>query len=173
MKKYKVLIGTVVILVLSFLFHSVYDKFPNGFTALFFPVNESIWEHNKMILLSFFVWSIIEKIIFKEKNGSLLVNFFGCLICIILLDATFTPIYLYILKKKENFLIVIILYTISIILGLLLSRKFIKDRDDSFENISLASFVTLFACLAILTYKPLKLPIFYDYSGNFYGIKEK
>ena len=41
LKKVKV-INVVVFFALSFLWHFVYDLLPNFFTAIFFPVNESL-----------------------------------------------------------------------------------------------------------------------------------
>ena len=49
LKKWKI-ISCIGIFLLSVLFHFIYDWFPNFFTSLFSPVNESIWEHNKIIV---------------------------------------------------------------------------------------------------------------------------
>ena len=58
LKKWKV-ISVVGIFLFSALLHFIYDWFPNFFTSLFFPVNESIGEHNKIIVGSFLFWAII------------------------------------------------------------------------------------------------------------------
>lgn len=173
MNKKRIIIGTITILILSFLFHSVYDKYPSSITSLFFPVNESIWEHNKMILLSFFAWSIVEKIVFRTGKSTFLMNLISTLICIIILDVTFTPVYLYLLNTKENLLITLVFYAISIILGLILSEKFIIEYDRRIETYSLFGFIIISIIFMILTYYPPKLAIFYDYSAHYYGIGEK
>ena len=49
LKKWKV-ISCIGIFLLSALLHFIYDWFPSFFTSLFFPVNESIWEHNKITI---------------------------------------------------------------------------------------------------------------------------
>lgn len=67
LKKWKV-ISVVGIFLFSALLHFIYDWFPNFFTSLFFPVNESIGEHNKIIVGSFLFWAIIEKIYYKKKK---------------------------------------------------------------------------------------------------------
>ena len=61
LKKWKV-ISVILIFLFSSLFHFIYDWFPTFFTSLFFPVNESIWEHNKIIVMSFLVLAIFEKL---------------------------------------------------------------------------------------------------------------
>ena len=44
------IIGTFL---LAFPFHFGYDILPNQVSAIFFPVNESIWEHMKMLFTTF------------------------------------------------------------------------------------------------------------------------
>ena len=57
LKKLKV-INIVIVFLLSFLAHNLYKWFPNTFTAIFFPVNESIFEHMKIIATSFLFYGI-------------------------------------------------------------------------------------------------------------------
>ena len=47
--KWKCILVLIVTLVIGSLLHNVYVWFPNGFTALIAPVNESLWEHTKII----------------------------------------------------------------------------------------------------------------------------
>lgn len=48
-EKWKCILVPVATLVIGSLLHNVYVWFPNGFTALLAPVNESLWEHTKII----------------------------------------------------------------------------------------------------------------------------
>ena len=48
-KKWKCILVLVATLIIGSLLHNVYVWFPNGFTALIAPVNESLWEHTKII----------------------------------------------------------------------------------------------------------------------------
>lgn len=48
-EKRKCILVLIVTLVIGSLLHNVYVWFPNGFTALIAPVNESLWEHTKII----------------------------------------------------------------------------------------------------------------------------
>lgn len=172
MNKKRIIIGSIVVLLLSTIFHSVYDKFPSTITALFFPVNESIWEHNKMILLAFFTWSILESIFSKPDRSVFYQNLITLIICIILLDLTFTPFYLYVLNAKDNIIITIIWYAISIVLSFIIGEKFFTiSPSKSIETNSLIAFGLISIIFIILTYNPLKLPIFYDYQNKIYGLK--
>ena len=49
MKKRKCVLVFLTTLVIGSLLHNVYEWFPNGLTALIAPVNESLWEHTKII----------------------------------------------------------------------------------------------------------------------------
>ena len=55
----KILINSLFIFVISSIFHFVYNIFPNNITALFFPVNESIWEHYKLLYTSAILFSYL------------------------------------------------------------------------------------------------------------------
>jgi len=171
MKIWKI-ISSFIILILSSLIHFVYDIFPNNLTALFFNVNESIWEHNKMITLAFFIFMIIEVIKFKKSNKNVIFNnIISCLSCILFVLLIFTPIYFYILKKKESFIITIIIYYIAILFSQFISYKLYEfNYNYKLNYISIILWLILFITNAYLTFKPLKLPIFYDYSKNGYGI---
>ena len=46
--------------ILCFLTHFLYNWFPNALFSIFFPVNESIWEHMKMMTSSILIWSVSE-----------------------------------------------------------------------------------------------------------------
>lgn len=171
MNKKRALLGTVVILALSFLFHSVYEKFPNIVTSFLFPVNESIWEHNKIVFLSFLVWAICENTFSKSGKSIFFLNLASLIICILLLDKSFSIIYFLILKKKHNLMITLIIYAVSILLSFLIGKKFLIEKNRKVENIALVGYLAIFLILSVLTYYPPELPIFYDYTSNFYGIK--
>ncbi len=171
MYKKRIIYGTIIVLILSFIFHSIYDIFPNTLTSIFFPVNESIWEHNKIIVLSFLVLTIFEKVILKEENNILFMNLISSIICILLLDITFTPIYLYVLDTVENFPLVIILYTLSIIIAIILGNKLEILNNQKLIIISFILYIFIFIIFGILTYYPLDFALFYDFSTLHYGIK--
>ena len=60
------IISTIVIFLLCFLFHFIYDWLPNTLTAIFFPVNESIWEHMKLLFSAVCFYGIIDYIILQK-----------------------------------------------------------------------------------------------------------
>ena len=67
MKKIKIFI-VILEFVLSFPIHFIHDKFPCFLTSIFFPVNESIWEHMKIIFTSTIISAIIEYFIYRNRH---------------------------------------------------------------------------------------------------------
>jgi len=171
LKTWKI-ISAIAILAISALIHSVYKLIPNNFTALFFSVNESIWEHNKMIFLAFLIWSIIEFIKFKKKNV-FFNGFISALICSIFVMLIFTPIYLYILNTKDNIFITIFIYFIAIIISQFVSYKIFNKNEENYKAyLSIFLWLLVFIINAFLTFNPINKPIFYDYNKEVYGIPD-
>ena len=168
----KISISTICIMILSVLFHFMYKWFPCTLTSIFFPVNKSIWEHGKMIIMAFIFYILIEKFIFKENTNIIFSNLLACDTCIVLDFVIFTPIFLYIMKTKDNMIVTIGIYLLCIIISLIIKEKiYKKEKDDKKEIIAIICFVFMIIFFAVLSYHPIKLPIFYDYNKNIYGIK--
>ena len=67
LKKIKI-IGIITIFALSFLYHFLYQWFPNPIFSIIFPVNESIWEHMKLLYTGILSWGLIEIILLKKNK---------------------------------------------------------------------------------------------------------
>ncbi len=167
------IISVFAIFSLSFLSHFMYEWVPNVFTSIFFPVNESIWEHNKMVFTTMMIWGLIEYFIISnhgKKNfpTALLVS---TLVTIITNTLIFTPIY-YLMDMKDNIIITMIIYIISIIIGQYVSHRILKSDNifNTLNTVSLISIPLIFTIFGLLTYYPIKTGIFYDYPNNKYGL---
>ena len=68
------IIDTIAIFLLCFLTHNLYKWLPNSLFSIFFPVNESIWEHMKMLFTTILIWGIIDY--FFIKNHKVIVSSF-------------------------------------------------------------------------------------------------
>ena len=75
---------------MSFLTHFIYNIFPNPLFAIFFPVNESIWEHMKLLSTTILLYGIIEYFLLKHYN--IKVNNF--LFSLFIMSVISIPIYL-------------------------------------------------------------------------------
>lgn len=65
LKKLKV-ISFFIVFIISFLCHFMYEWIPNFVTSIFFPVNESIWEHMKIFFTAILISGLIESFIIKK-----------------------------------------------------------------------------------------------------------
>ena len=166
------IISAFLVFLTSSLLHFIYVWFPNTFTSLLFPVNESIWEHNKIIIGSFLIWAIIEKIFFKEKKNSLWAGFVSGIFCALLVMLVFTPVYFLILKTQDNIIVTFIIFFIAIAISEILNYKILqKEYKPKLEKLALIGFGLVIVLNALLTYYPIKIGIFYDYNKLTYGIK--
>ena len=165
------IIGTYL---LTFVTHFLYTIFPNTFTSIFFPVNESIWEHMKMLYTTILLFSIVIYILlFKYKikyNNYIFSSFFQALIAIPIFLVMFLP---YNHFFKENLIIISIFMIITFIIINIIGYKISKLKNNNFLNIiSIILIIIMYIIFAYLTYNPIKKPIFYDKKDHKYGIND-
>lgn len=170
LKKIKI-INVVFLFLLSFLWHFVYDWFPNNIFALFFPVNESIWEHMKIIYFCLFMGSILEFVLCK-KNNIKINNFYieamvKSILGVIFYLIIFVPFYLWL---GESMLISISLMLITYIFMEYIGYKILTGEE---MNINILPVVIIaLGCImfVILTFYPLHNFLFFDEVKFGYGI---
>lgn len=171
LKKIKI-ISTIGIFLLCFLFHFIYTWFSSSITAIFFPVNESIWEHMKLLFSAVIFYGIIDYIIlqkFKIKYNNFFTALFISAITIIPIYLTlFLPIYY---KIGENMIITIGLMLLAIIISQVISYYILKSKKfEMFNIISLILIIISYIIFAYLTYNPIKSELFFDTKEEKYGI---
>jgi len=169
LKKLKI-INVVLEFALSFLWHFTYDLIPNFYIGLFFPVNESIWEHMKIIYGVIIVASLIELVI-ANKNKIKLNNFyietmFKSTFAIIFYLAIFVPIYLLI---GENMFIAIGLMLLTYIIVEYLSIKINNNEELNIKVLPLVIITLIFILFALLTVYPIHNFLFFDSVKYGYG----
>ena len=168
LKKIKI-INVVFLFLLSFLWHFVYDWFPNNIFALFFPVNESIFEHMKMIFTSYMFYLLI-KILFNKKHENNLISSFviASLFNIVIFLIIYIPIYL---LFGEKLVVTLILYFITILISNYLMYKIQNKKINSKINkYSVYIIPLVYIVFTLFTYFPLKNMLFLDPTTNTYGI---
>ncbi len=170
LKKIKI-INIILFFALSFLWHFMYDWFPNFLISIFFPVNESIWEHMKIIFGVIVFGSLISLILmnkFHIKHNNFYVEIItkavlGVLFCLII----FIPLYKWL---DENMFISISLMLITYIFVEIIGYKILKLNE---MNINILPIILIFLCYILfflLTYYPPHNFIFFDEIKLIYGI---
>lgn len=172
MKKIKI-IGVIVIFVFTVLYHFLYELLPNPVFAIFFPVNESIWEHMKLLYSGLLSWGIIEYFILKKKQipykNYISTLFITMITSIIIYLIMYLPLYN---AFGENMIISITLLIIVIIIEQILSYYLLNysKENKTLSKVSILLIVLGYVTLTSLTYNPPRNYIFYDTVENKYGI---
>ena len=166
------IIGFFVIFLLCFPFHFLYDWLPNSLFSIFFPVNESIWEHMKLIYTSFIFYGIFDYLLLKKNkinfNNFLIQLFLMPIIVIFIYLIIFIPIYKMI---GENMIISIGLLAIVILIEQILSYFILQYKEIKYQNIiGIVGIILVYIIFGYLTYKPIENYIFYDTVKGKYGI---
>lgn len=157
---------------LCFLTHFLYSWFPCTLFSIFFPVNESIWEHMKMIFTSFVIVSFIDAILIKRKNidayNLVLSTFVISVLCIVIFLLIYLPIFNLI---GENFIINVAILFITIYFSEIISFFIMEKKEKTILNyLSIVGIILCYTIFGILTYNPPKNDLFLDFKENKYGI---
>lgn len=161
------------IFLLSFICHFVFDLFPNVLFSIFFPVNESIWEHMKILFTATLLYSFIDKIILKKLNVNYnnycLQLFISAFISIPIYLIIYLPIYNFI---GENMFVSIFLLLIVYIIMQYISYKIMQKKETKIPNYIFNILIILtYIIFTYLTYNPPQNYIFYDSENEIYGIE--
>lgn len=169
----KIKIAAIInIFLLSFLSHFIYKIFPNTLITFFFPVNESIFEHMKIIFTSTLIYGIIDytllklnKIPFQNFIFQLtLTSFISIPIFLIL----YLPIHFII---GEYLIITLLILLITYLISQLISYKILTSEPVSnLKIISITFIIIVYIIFIIFTYFPPHNYFFYDSNTKSYGI---
>ena len=146
---------------LCFLIHFLYNWFPNTLFSIFFPVNESIWEHMKMISSSILIWSVLEFFLYKRfkinHNNFVLSTFLESILSIYHFTGSI-------------FILNIIVLFISIYFVNVISYYILSLRPLHLEGLGIIGIILIYIIFGILTYNPPFNDLFFDKLENKYGI---
>lgn len=167
-------LGIVLAFIFCFLIHFLYEKSPCFITSIIAPVNESIWEHMKILFGSILLSGVIQKIIVKIKKlpykNVCISNIIASVTSIPIFLVMFLPVYKAIGKSLP---ITIIIMLIVIIISQLITIPIVmSNKDLRLENISIIFAILIYVIFGLLTYNPPKNDLFIDPLTNTYGIKK-
>ena len=168
-------IETITIFLSMFLFHNIYNWFPNFLTASFFPVNESLFEHLKLMFTTQIIISLIIYLILKLKKIKFSNYLLGLLISTIVTISLFFFIYLPIYNRfGENLFLTMSIYLITLIIGNIIFYLISKRKHEFLLNLISLVIISIIAVILIyFTFNPLKNDFFFDSIEEIYGIKNQ
>jgi len=163
MKNYKyIFLSSIIIFMLTVVVHFAYDLFKFNVMAVFFPTNESIFQHMKMIYTSFIIFYLGLNIIKRRYgyNNILLTSLISVSSTIIFFLVIYLPVRF---RFGEVMIFTFILLFISIMIGQIISYSFLeKENYKGLNIISLMVIILLYIMFSYLTFYPIHSDIFWD-----------
>ncbi len=166
-KKLKIVQIVVIILAIVFgtLLHFTYEwSGENRIVGLFSATNESVWEHLKLVFYPMLILAIVEYFVVKKEANNYIeaksLGIFLAIAFIIVFYYTYTGII-----GKTFFIIDILTFIISIILGEWVSYKLMIRKSESTTLSKILSSAIIFYFLIsfiLFTYNPPNINLFKD-----------
>lgn len=160
-------------LILGTLLHFTYEwSGENLFVGSFSAVNESVWEHLKLVFYPMLIATIVEYFFVKDVANNYVeaktIGIFTAISFIVVAFFTYSGII-----GTSIIVIDILLFIISIILGEYVAYRLMKREDESTvttEVLSILILAFLLMCFVIFTYLPPEVNLFRDVTTGVYGI---
>lgn len=166
------LTGFVFVSAVGSLCHFVFEwSGYNSAAGLFTPINESTWEHLKLLFFPYLIWTVVQYFLMKSEKGIFASKLIGALLgmlAIVMLFYTYTGA----MGKSIEFLNILIFF-IGVLTAFAADYILIKSgRLSSLlcDNISIAVFAVISALFFIFTFAPPLVPLFKDPQNSSYGI---
>ena len=166
-------VGLLVVLAAGNLLHFIYDwTGQSPIAAPLAAVNESTWEHMKLLFVPFFLFTMLQFIVFAEPLRS----FFAAKAASILLGLLAIPVLFYSLGgmfgKTPDWVNIAIFFLADALLYFMSFRLLTRGalRGGAWQ---LAGFLLLWAlafAFVFFTYRPIRLPLWQDPTNGLYGL---
>ena len=163
MKKSSGLLEFLIIGIVGTLWHFIYEWSGNNvLIGIIAPINESVWEHLKLLFFPTVIYSVIEYIILKDRPENYIsasaIGLFAGLFAIVAFFYTYTGILGYNLSVID-----ILSYFIGLFIMLIIKKRILRKNTFCSKNAKYFPlfFVILLAVLfGLWTFNPLSIGIF-------------
>lgn len=166
--------GIPILFLIGSFMHFLYDL--TGGSAIIgaiAAVNESVWEHLKMVLLPVILWWTIYYIATGKKNYIDKNKWFTGALAALLTALITIPLLFYFYTEAfgvKSLIIDILLLFLAVLFGQLIGLHFYNSSKGVNSYISIGIFILLLLVFIIFTFYPPHLPIFKDSVTGGYGI---
>lgn len=168
-KKFSV-ISAIFIIILGTLLHFTYDwSNQNAVVGLFSAVNESTWEHLKLLYFPILITAIMGYIYYGKNTP----NYWCAKTIQVLVSLTFTVITFYTYRGvlgKDIAFVNILIFILAAVLGEIVNYLVIKRGKTCNKNVSIVVLVVLFVMFINYTTNPPKIGLFQDPVSGGYGV---
>ncbi len=167
------LTGFIFVSIIGTLCHFIYKWSGYSIAAAFFcPVNESTWEHLKLLFFPYLIWTVIEYKLLKKDNSELdgillskLIGSVAGMAAIVIFFYTYTGAI-----GKSIDILNILSFFIGVGVSFLIDSLLIRQNKLRFDNSAIAGFTAIAAVFIIFTFAPPLIPLFKDPITSVYGI---
>lgn len=166
--------GIIPLFIIGTLFHFTYNLTGKLWVVgLISPVNESVWEHTKMVVLPIILWWSLYYLV---KGKELKINkdkwFLGGLMSLITSIITIPMLFYFYTEAfgVELFWVDVLILLIAIIFGQIMGLHTYKYSRGINSKIVLIIFAVTVIAYMVLTFYPIEIPIFMDGNTKGYGI---
>ncbi len=163
------LAGFVFTVVVGTLLHFLYEwTGENRAVGVFSAVNESVWEHLKLLFFPFLIFSIIQYFMTDKKyKGFFFTKAISALLGMLFVVFAY---YTYTRVIGEHYLIVdILLFVVAVALSSYFSYK--KMPSEKVSNLAgILIFIIIAVMFGVFTFSPPEIPLFIDPTNNSAGI---
>ena len=165
------LMGFAVTSLVGTLLHFLYDLLGEAtWIAPFSGVNESTWEHMKLMFWPMFIFAIVQSFFFKDRGDLFCIKLRG-----ILLGITLIPIIFYtyngVIGKSPDWVNILIFFLAAIGGYCLELYLFLRDVSCKGQWLAILFFGLMAALFVVFTFAPPTLPIFQDPLTSSYGLR--
>lgn len=166
------LIGVIFIIIMGTLSHFLF-KWSNDVSIVGFiaPVNESIWEHLKLLFFPTILYSLLEYSVYGKEHANYITSItFGLIVGLLFIIVMY---YTYSGTIGHNVTYIdILIFIISVIITQWISYAILKKNSfvDFYPANSILILVGITLLFFIFTFKPPMIELFKDSNTNTYGI---
>jgi hypothetical protein len=170
-----IVIGIFIIFLVGSLMHFLYEITGNNpFVGSIAPVNESVWEHLKMLPLPMIGWWFIYYILRGDKYSIDKNKWFTSALIALVTSIITIPLLYYFYTEAfgvEIVIVDILILFIAVLIGQLLGLYSYKNKNGINSTVAICIILLIVIVFVIFTFYPPQLPLFKDTSTGLYGIQ--
>lgn len=153
------------------LLHFLYDCLGNAmWIAPFSGVNESTWEHMKLLFWPMFLYAIVQSFFFRDREEFWYVKLRGILLGLIMIPVIFYT-YNGVIGKSPDWINIAIFFVSAVIAYLYETRLFNAQKSQCVSSkVAFGTLCLLGLLFAIFTFRTPEIAIFKDPLMGTYGI---
>lgn len=168
----RTVIGFIFVSIAGSLFHFIFQwSGYNRLAGIFFPVNESVWEHLKLIYLPFLICSIIEYFVLRKDKSNIFtkaVSTLSGMATIVIFYYTYTGI-----SGKDIEFLNILSFFVGVAVAFAVDYLMIKSekfKSNNYATAGIIIFIFLGVLFVVFTFAPPLIPLFRDPQSLTYGL---